>query len=1278
MIVRNILLFIISCLLCSPLYSQSEQNEKNIYASYKNGLWGAQNSDADLIIPYVYDTVHIDNMNFAHVYTDTLQGIRDHSGEMILPVNFQFIYSTNSKRFITRLGNIVTLFDKDGKVLYEGDSIEIAEVNDQYFIINEYGKDFLFNARTKEKGDYFNEIVCSDPNRNIFILSDETGQFIYMPDKAYKSEVHTKIIKQNKELYFLNRVQEKKVLTIIDKIEIRKTDKFFYHNLTDSTYAYSINGAIIIRDSVNNESYSFLADSISDFFQLGKKNTNRYTMAGYFDFENTGYFAYIYNDTLMGIIDHTYESISQVEFSDISSYKERYFKIKKAGKTGLMSKEGKIIIPTLYNKITLHRGFFYVHSDEGTGVFDGSKQILESKYTDLYHQGNGYFIYYQDDKAGIVKSGDRIICDADYSNIIQTKNSFILERKNEEGSQFGLMSKLGRIIVPLKYESISKLDSSYLKIVQEKDGKLKCGVITDRGKKIIAPVFQNVYPTFSENIFKVRGFTHRKLSVAQINRIKKTEIPLPLDDRPTTRFLTGYVNVFGQILIDTLYWEPQINNDYDNLMFEVRYDTVFMVVTYENDGRLYDKTVYNNYIRVNETKSVEKTFHWKLKPVSENKRRYGLYFGTIRVLPHEYDRYNDSFGDDFNAVFIRQEGENRQGMVDMRRGKLVLPPIYKEFSQNDLNIYNFNALENVYGRFAIIDKNYVPVKKGLGYVDDYTDGFARLNVGGKKTELETDSRDYFKMLPYSIEPQNMLDYSYYYVNGGKWGVVDTLLNQTVQARYDFIHDYHCGGFIAERKGKWGKIDPHDKIQIQFIYDEIQSFGKLYPANIDTNELHMIRDFPYYKAKKDRAWGVIDTAGNVIVPFEFSKIELAIDSAYTGFITIRRNKKNLYGFIDEKGKQMCLPRFVKTEAFKNGFARVQLKHKEWVFIDEEMNILPGGPYKDAQDFSDGMAAVKVKTLWGFIDESGTFVIDPQYKSAGSFGNGLAPVYTKTEYTEKGRTQKKYAYIYINKKNEKAIQDLYSKASNFKFGKAIVQKDGKYGLIDTKGNKKTSFSLNQLSRFKEHDLYKAKKGKNKITIISGNGKKILPFKDYSHIGEFSNGLCPVKKGNQAFYIDTLGNKSIVLNALRLGDFKYGKALVFKKRSYEYIDTLGNTICKTDFLNKKYNYYYLNDEDSIINPENQIADSVYYFYQPRTFYAKTNLRLVNAQSEPIVISDVQAVSEFYEGFASYGVNTTYGIYDIIGEQKADNGYIRIEEIEPGLFKLTSLNVIRYLKLE
>jgi hypothetical protein len=66
-------------------------------------------------------------------------------------------------------------------------------------------------------------------------------------------------------------------------------------------------------------------------------------------------------------------------------------------------------------------------------------------------------------------------------------------------------------------------------------------------------------------------------------------------------------------------------------------------------------------------------------------------------------------------------------------------------------------------------------------------------------------------------------------------------------------------------------------------------------------------------------------------------------------------------------------------------------KKCGFIDRNGNIIIDLIYKDAGNFSEGLAPVKTAdNKWGYIDTTGKMLIEPRFKYVRDFSEGLAPV------------------------------------------------------------------------------------------------------------------------------------------------------------------------------------------------------------------------------------------------------------------------------------------------
>ncbi len=65
--------------------------------------------------------------------------------------------------------------------------------------------------------------------------------------------------------------------------------------------------------------------------------------------------------------------------------------------------------------------------------------------------------------------------------------------------------------------------------------------------------------------------------------------------------------------------------------------------------------------------------------------------------------------------------------------------------------------------------------------------------------------------------------------------------------------------------------------------------------------------------------------------------------------------------------------------------------QYVFIDKTGRAVAGERYDSAQDYSDGLAAVRIGEKWGYVDHGGKWVMRPRFVSASTgFSHGLAHV------------------------------------------------------------------------------------------------------------------------------------------------------------------------------------------------------------------------------------------------------------------------------------------------
>jgi len=300
-----------------------------------------------------------------------------------------------------------------------------------------------------------------------------------------------------------------------------------------------------------------------------------------------------------------------------------------------------------------------------------------------------------------------------------------------------------------------------------------------------------------------------------------------------------------------------------------------------------------------------------------------------------------------------------------------------------------------------------------------------------------------------------------YRKGNKWGYCDRNKNLIIDCKFDDAYLFDEKNEFARVKfnDKWCFIDKKGEIVAELDYDEVndfkedmilvvknekygfldKQFKEVVPPKYDlahefSNSLalvYIIDDKEYY--------GYINKDGKEVIPLLY---HYATD--FSDGIAIV-NKK----IIDTKGKTVSEINAESFYEFKNGYARVDMlasnqndmiPYFRWGFINSKGKIVIKPQFFDAQDFSEGFAAVKNENeKWGFIDEKGKLIIDYQFDEVLDFSEGLAPV----------KVDDKWGYI--DKNGKWTIEPMFAEAGIFKYGLAKVANElyGDQGFIDKTG-------------------------------------------------------------------------------------------------------------------------------------------------------------------------------------------------------------------------------------
>ena len=102
--------------------------------------------------------------------------------------------------------------------------------------------------------------------------------------------------------------------------------------------------------------------------------------------------------------------------------------------------------------------------------------------------------------------------------------------------------------------------------------------------------------------------------------------------------------------------------------------------------------------------------------------------------------------------------------------------------------------------------------------------------------------------------------------------------------------------------------------------------------------------------------------------------------FDGFTGVTLNGK--WGFIDERGSEICEIKYDDVLNFKNGYAGVGIGGK-YGFINQQGKEICDIKYESVWDFQNGFAPVKLNDKLGFIDMQGKEICPIKYDDVTDF-------------------------------------------------------------------------------------------------------------------------------------------------------------------------------------------------------------------------------------------------------------------------------------------------------
>lgn len=546
--------------------------------------------------------------------------------------------------------------------------------------------------------------------------------------------------------------------------------------------------------------------------------------------------------------------------------------------------------------------------------------------------------------------------------------------------------------------------------------------------------------------------------------------------------------------------------------------------------------------------SVDATLH--LGPVNQYLR--GLASPGIM---QDYTQHDIEFRANANLTCAGCEW----GYID-HKGQVVVPPQYT-YAKDFVNNVGIVACHDKWGMVNREAKVILPCQyDGVHFMENTNNQMVRVYIQEPKYGL-VDTLG-------QITVSAVYDELGYFSEGrlavrrnGLWGFVNTAGMEVIPCRFREVQNF-SQGLAAVRLGSgWGFIDKQGRIVIDLQYRRVGSFsdGLAWVATDKgtgyINEAGTMAISPNYdkaygfqqgvaRVMVERDYGLIDVNGDYIQRPKYNHIG-PFDS--NGLAIAQRGGHSVhFELINKQGSLVSSYKYKSIAPFKEGLAVVKTRNG-YGYIDMRGNMVIEDRFSKASSFSEGLAAVQMDGDCGYINLSGQLVIPCRFSKCLDFQGGRAVVYKGMRKAglidqagslliepsldrllnfQEGRglvRDEQYRFYYITEQAS-PYNGYYEQATEFKHGVAVVQVNGKWGIINQKGIEIIPPRYDRIDSFRNGYARVRIQGFNGLASLEG---ELLVQPDYEYISYAGEGLYRVEKGDQIGYFDQSGQWVWALN-------------------------------------------------------------------------------------------------------------------------------------------------------
>lgn len=482
----------------------------------------------------------------------------------------------------------------------------------------------------------------------------------------------------------------------------------------------------------------------------------------------------------------------------------------------------------------------------------------------------------------------------------------------------------------------------------------------------------------------------------------------------------------------------------------------------------------------------------------------------IGYLPYEYQcACSISFKTIKGEKFAILEYSNVKYKIPYIFYKNVIEALYC-----DVYVYNDSKSNNNDNRLIFFDNN-----EFIGWLEP--GAFEVYNVD---VYIEEDA----KPVPKEIEENFIFDFVYYFGKDGYAGVRKDNWCAKLGINGNLYNRFTCSNLFSTDNynyitiaDKEGVVDENGKFIIPPKYDSICQFDKnLWRVSLNEkyglidNDCNIIWDLKYdsinflynnegYLVSLNGIYGIIDINEKEIMPLKYDNLIKSYINQNCFYATLNGKK----GIINLKNEIIIPFEYEDIFYLEGNNLAAKMGSNRFMIINEQNQQICETVFEDMDidsSFSENPAlySTKLNNKWGFIDKDGNVIIDFNYTdTCPVFGDDEKYVGISID----DKTHEDKSTFWIIDKNENQILPFECEPYGFIVciddNRFIIQKDGKYGIVDKNNNIIADFIFDDITTGCEFDTikYYSARINDKHGFIDRDGKPLKIDKESLKIPE-----------------------------------------------------------------------------------------------------------------------------------------------------------------------------------